>query len=558
MDFLQVLIPLVIKRAIDLLTLKSSSSMILFEQGAIIIGISVLIALFRYLWRHMLIGHSRLVEEGLRNRLYEHIQTLSFSFYKTVKTGDIMSRAINDINAVRMATGMGLVALADGIVLGLAAMGFMLSINVKLSLISLIPIPLIIILTKHLTKRMANGFETVQKTFSGLTERVREALAGIRVIKAYNREDWERGRLKREGEVYINANMNLAGSLALFLPMMAVFTNVGLAIVVWVGGRQTILGDISTGDFVAFISYLNLLTWPMIAMGWVANLLQRGAASMRRINFILHKVPEIRDNEQSIDPGNISGKIEIKDLSYRYKGDEKYILNNIRLTINAGETVAVVGRVGSGKTTLLHIIPRLLDVSEETVFLDGLDIKSISLSALRSGIGFVSQEVFIFSDTIQNNVLLGREGISTTQIKEALRTAQLWEEIQNLEAGLDTVLGERGITLSGGQRQRLSIARALVTDPSVLILDDSLSMVDTGTEERILNHILQVREDRTNLIVSHRIPTIRRADRIIVLENGRIAEHGNHENLLKMGGIYTTLYERQLLERELGLGAENQ
>jgi len=469
-----------------------------------------------------------------------------------------MSRAINDINAVRMATGMGLVALADGIVLGLAAMGFMLSINVKLSLISLIPIPLIIILTKHLTKRMANGFETVQKTFSGLTERVREALAGIRVIKAYNREDWERGRLKREGEVYINANMNLAGSLALFLPMMAVFTNVGLAIVVWVGGRQTILGDISTGDFVAFISYLNLLTWPMIAMGWVANLLQRGAASMRRINFILHKVPEIRDNEQSIDPGNISGKIEIKDLSYRYKGDEKYILNNIRLTINAGETVAVVGRVGSGKTTLLHIIPRLLDVSEETVFLDGLDIKSISLSALRSGIGFVSQEVFIFSDTIQNNVLLGREGISTTQIKEALRTAQLWEEIQNLEAGLDTVLGERGITLSGGQRQRLSIARALVTDPSVLILDDSLSMVDTGTEERILNHILQVREDRTNLIVSHRIPTIRRADRIIVLENGRIAEHGNHENLLKMGGIYTTLYERQLLERELGLGAENQ
>ena len=328
-DFFQVLIPLIIKRAIDLLTFQSSDSLMLLKQAGAIIGLSLSIAVLRYVWRYLLIGHSRIVEEGLRNRLFEHMESLSYSFYKRMKTGDIMSRAINDIIAIRMAAGFGLVALADGLVLGIAAIGFMISINVKLTLISLIPTPLIIILTKHLTRRMSLEFETVQKTFSGLTERVREAFSGIRVIKAYNREEWERERLRKEGEVYINANMKLAKSLALFFPVMAIFTNAGLAIVIWYGGRQTILGDITTGDFVAFISYLNLLTWPMMAMGWVANLIQRGAASMRRVSHILKEVPEIKDSENSMVTENLSGSIKIYNLTFRYPGDTREVLKNI-------------------------------------------------------------------------------------------------------------------------------------------------------------------------------------------------------------------------------------
>ncbi|MFC1883383.1 ABC transporter ATP-binding protein [Thermodesulfobacteriota bacterium] len=558
MDFLQVIIPLVIKKAIDLLTLQASSSLILVKQGLIIVGISVLIAVFRYLWRYLLIGHSRIIEEALRNKLFSHIQTLSFSFYKKVKTGDIMSRAINDINAVRMATGFGMIAMIDGIVLGIAAIGFMISINLNLTLISLIPTPLIIILTKHLTKRMSVEFENVQKAFSGLTEKVRESFAGIRVIKAYKREIWGKERLENEGKIYINANMNLAKSLALFFPVMAIFTNAGLAIVIWFGGRQTILGDITIGDFVAFISYLNILTWPMMAMGWVANLIQRGAASMRRINLILNEVAEIRDCENPIRVKNLTGSIDMKEIIFKYPGNPRTVLANINQKIDPGETVAIVGKVGSGKTTLLHIIPRLLSATKGKVFIGGFDIKEISLNSLRANIGFVSQEIFIFSDTIKNNILLGRSNISQIRIVEALRTAQLWEEIQSFDNGLDTILGERGITLSGGQRQRLSIARALITDPPVLILDDALSMVDTDTEEKILNRILKLRENETNLIVSHRISTISRADRVIVLDRGVIAEEGNHEKLLEQGSIYKTLYEKQILSMELELGVKSQ
>ena len=557
MDFLQALVPLVIKKAIDFLTLQSSGHLVLLKQGLTILGISLLIAVLRYIWRYLLIGHSRIVEEALRNKLFDHIQSLSFSFYKRTKTGDIMSRAINDLIAVRMATGFGLIAMIDGIFLGAAAVGFMISINMKLTLISLIPTPIIIILTKHLTRRMSLEFESVQKAFSGLTEMVREAFAGVRVIKAYNREKWEKGRLKIVGEDYIDSNMRLAKSLALFFPIMAIFTNAGLAIVIWFGGRQTILGDITTGDFVAFISYLNLLTWPMMAMGWVANLIQRGAASMRRVSQILNEKPEIKDAVDPIILGETCGDIQISGLTFSYYGDTRKALKNIDCNINHEETLAIVGKVGAGKTTLLHILPRLLEFVEGSILVDGIDIKDIALHSLRMNIGFVSQEIFIFSDTIRNNLLLGREGIDQSRIEEALETAQLLEETKSFEKGLDTLLGERGITLSGGQRQRLSIARALITDPPLLILDDALSMVDTETEEKILDRILKVRGKRTNLIVSHRITTISRADRIIVLDRGMILEQGTHESLLEKGGMYKALYEKQLLARELEFGSKS-
>ena len=553
-DFLQLLIPLVIKKAIDILTMKTATAQILIQQGMIILGLALMIAIFRYVWRYFLLGHSRKVEESLRNRIYGHLQTLSLSFYHKTKTGDLMARAINDINAIRMATGMGLVALTDGIVLGIAAIGFMLSINVRLTLIALIPAPIIIVLTRILTRRMSTGFENAQKTFADLTERAREVFAGIRVIKAYNRESWAHQNIEEEGQRYISVNMGLAKTLAFFFPMMVIFTNIGLAIVIWLGGRLTILGNITTGDFVAFISYLNLLTWPMMAMGWVTNLVQRGSASMRRINGILEELPEIRDSAQSIHIPQIRGKIEIKGLSFTHPGQSFYALKDIHLKIEAGDTIAVVGRVGAGKTTLLQTITRLLDAPAGTIFVDGWNVRQIPLQTLRKNIGFVTQEVFIFSDTIRNNVLFGRTGVSQDHLETVLRAADIFEDIKNLEKGLDTFLGERGITLSGGQRQRLTIARALILDPPILILDDALSMVDTRTEERILNQVLSLRRNKTNLIVSHRISTISRAERIAVLERGELVELGTHENLLKKSGIYTTLYEKQVIAEELEIG----
>ncbi len=553
-DFLQLLIPLVIKKAIDILTMKTATAQILIQQGMIILGLALMIAIFRYVWRYFLLGHSRKVEEALRNRIYGHLQTLSLSFYHKTKTGDLMARAINDINAIRMATGMGLVALTDGIVLGIAAIGFMLSINVRLTLFALIPAPIIIVLTRILTRRMSTGFENAQKTFADLTERAREVFAGIRVIKAYNRESWAHQNIEEEGQRYISVNMGLAKTLAFFFPMMVIFTNIGLAIVIWLGGRLTILGNITTGDFVAFISYLNLLTWPMMAMGWVTNLVQRGSASMRRINGILEELPEIRDSAQSIHIPQIRGKIEIEGLSFTHPGQSFYALKDIHLKIEAGDTIAVVGRVGAGKTTLLQTITRLLDAPAGTIFVDGWNVRQIPLQTLRKNIGFVTQEVFIFSDTIRNNVLFGRTGVSQDHLETVLRAADIFEDIKNLEKGLDTFLGERGSTLSGGQRQRLTIARALILDPPILILDDALSMVDTRTEERILNQVLSLRRNKTNLIVSHRISTISRAERIAVLERGELVELGTHENLLKKGGIYTTLYEKQVIAEELEIG----
>jgi ATP-binding cassette subfamily B protein len=556
-DFLQLLIPMVIKKAIDALTLGEATSAVLLQFGGVIMVIAFAMASLRYVWRHCLFGLSRKIEEGIRNRLYEHLQTLSVSFYHRTKTGDLMARAINDINAIRMATGMGLVALTDGLVLGVSAIGFMLYIDPSLTLISILPAPILIFFTRILTRRMSSGYEKVQATFSDLTERAREAFAGIRVVKAYARESWTYGKLKKEGENYIHENIHLTKTIGFFSAMMVIFTNLGLAIVIWFGGRLTILGHITTGDFVAFISYLNLLMWPMMAIGWVTNMIQRGAASMRRLNRVFNEVPEIQDASPAREVGLLRGKIEFRGAGITYPGAGRPAIRAVHFTVEAGQTVALVGKVGCGKSTLLQLIPRLFSVPRGTVFIDGMDIQDIPLKSLRQNIGFVTQEVFIFSDTIRNNVLFGREGISDETLVKALKTAEIYEEIMAVEKGLDALLGERGITLSGGQRQRLSIARAILTDPPILILDDALSMVDTRTEERILNQVLASRKGKTNLIVSHRISTISTADVIGMLVNGELAETGGHETLLEKGREYARLYERQRLEQELELETRN-
>jgi ATP-binding cassette subfamily B protein len=575
-DLLQVLIPLVIKNVIDALTFNNATSGMLLKYGMIIIGIAVTIALFRYLWRYFLFGHSRKVEEALRGRLYRHLQTLSYSFYQRTKTGDLMARGINDINAVRMATGMGIIALTDGLVLGMTTIGFMLYINPLLTVIALIPAPLLIIATRKLARRMSTGYERVQSTFADLTEEAREAFAGIRVVKSYGKESWEYDKIREEGENYLSENMQLAKTIAIFFPAMGIFANVGLAIVIWMGGRLTILGNITTGDFVAFISYLYLLSWPLTAIGWVTNLIQRGSASMRRINRILEEVPEITSPPLSANGSAVStadgsadsptygteekhpirGDIRIKGLSMQYSGQSSDAIRGIDLHIQMGQTVALVGQVGSGKTTLLNNIPRLFKAPKGTVFIDDVDVQDISLATLRESIGFVTQEAIIFSDTIRNNVLFDRDGISDSVFEDALKTVRIYDEVQGFEDGADTLLGERGITLSGGQRQRLTIARALLSDPPILILDDALSMVDTRTEADILNEILEFRRDKTNLIVSHRVSTISRADVICVLKGGELVEIGDHKALLEKGHEYARLYERQLLEQELELQAD--
>jgi ATP-binding cassette subfamily B protein len=558
-DLLQVLIPLVIKKVIDALTFNNATSGVLLKYGVIIMVIALTIALFRYLWRYFLFGHSRKVEEALRSRLYSHLQTLSFSFYQRTKTGDLMARAINDINAVRMATGMGIIALTDGLVLGLTTIGFMLYINPLLTLIALIPAPLLIYATRILARRMSTGYERVQSTFSDLTEEAREAFAGIRVVKSYGKESWGYNKVKEEGENYITENMQLAKTIAIFFPAMGIFANLGLAIVIWMGGRLTILGDITTGDFVAFISYLYLLAWPLTAIGWVTNLIQRGSVSMRRINRVLEEVPEITNPplppdslaESPLVTRKLLGGIQIKGLSMKYDGQSNYAIKGIDLNIQKGQTVALVGQVGSGKTTLLNNIPRLFKAPKGTVFIDDIDVQDIPLKILRENIGFVTQETIIFSDTIRNNVLFDRDGISENAFEDALKAVRIYDEVRTFDEGPDTLLGERGLTLSGGQRQRLTIARALLSDPPIMILDDALSMVDTRTEAAILNEILEFRRDKTNLIVSHRVSTISRADLICVFKRGELVEIGDHMALLEKSREYARLYERQLLEQEL-------
>lgn len=550
-DLLQLLIPQIIKRAVNALTEETARFQDLLLHAGAIVGVALLIALLRYAWRLLIFGHSRMVEQRLRNRLYAHLQTLSQGFFHRMRTGDLMARAVSDINAVRMASGMGLVALVDGLLLGLAAVGFMVAIDWRLTLLTLIPAPFVVFLARTLTRRMSKGFDGIQKTFSNLTERVREAFAGVRVLKAFSAEGWHVERIRQEGETYVRQNMEVTRTLALFFPSMAAFTNLGLVVLMAFGGRLTILGEISTGDFVAFTSYLNLLTWPMMAMGWVTNLMQRGAASMRRILQVLEERPEIADPPDPLLPPDTEGRISIRGLGFTYPGKAEPALGEISLEIAPGMSVAFVGRVGSGKSTLVQILPRLLEAPPDTVFLDGVDIRRMSLDSLRGRIGFVTQETFLFSDTLRNNLLLGMEGLPDEALLSALEAADIRDEILGLEKGLDSRLGERGLTLSGGQRQRVALARALLRDPPVLVLDDAISMVDTRTEERILNHILYLRKGRTTLFVSHRVSTLGRVDRIFVLDRGRILEEGGHQGLLEREGVYAALYAESRLSREL-------
>ena len=555
-DVLQLFIPRIIKWTVDGLTALRIDLWQLLVYAIYLAVIGVLIGAFRYVWRRCLLGTSRRVEEGLRNRLFNHIQTLSASYFDRTQTGDLMAHATNDIKQIRMATGMGMVALNDAIVLGAAAIGFMLYINVTLTLFVLIPMPLITISTLFFSKKMHHRYQSVQAAFSDLTEVIRERFAGIRIIKAHNRKEKEAARVKAVSKEFIKENLGLVKIVGSFFPMMLLFTNLSLAIVLYLGGRQTIALTISPGDFVAFISYLGILTWPMMALGWVTNLIQRGRASLDRINRILQTHPEIKNRTDAVALDQIQGRIVFEDVDFAYNHNgtgSTTALSGIRLKVAPGKVLGIVGPPGSGKTTLLSLIPRLYDVSGGSVFLDGKDVRSLQLGDLRSKIAYMPQEPFLFAGTIRENLTFGNPLIKETQLKRITQKAALYDTIRSFPNGFETIVGEKGIILSGGQKQRIALARCLLREGGVLVLDDPISQVDLETGTAIIDMIKSMIAEKTIIIVSHRISAVSFADQIIALEKGRIIERGTHRELIETNQYYGKTF--QLQEIEEGLNA---
>ncbi len=515
-----------------------------------IIGISLGVAIFRFLWRWFIIGTSRKLEYHIRNKFFAHLQTLSINFFNHHKTGDLMAHATNDINSIRMAMGPGLIFAFDSLFLSIVTISILLSINVKLTLLSLIPMPFLILIVVKVGKLIHKRFRTVQDAFAKLSDRIQENFAGIRVVKAFVQEDLELKRFTKSNQYNLDTNMKLVKVIGVFHPLIEIFASLGFVIIIGYGGRLVMLGDISLGDFIAFYSYLGLMTWPIMAIGRVINIFQRGAASMERINTILFERSEIYDYSDIIDDHQIQGKIEFKNLTFGYTKNNP-VLKNINLTIEKGQTLAIVGRTGCGKTTLVNLLLRLFNTKRGQLFIDGVDINKIPLAFLRQNIGYVPQDNFLFSTTINENISFSFAEVNQEQVEEAARVSQIYDNIKDFPGGFDTLVGERGVTLSGGQKQRSSIARAIIKDPRILILDDSLSAVDTQTEEKILQELKKLMKNRTSIIISHRISTIKDADHIIVLEKGEILEQGTHEELLKNDRLYNYLYQKQLLEDKL-------
>ncbi|ADK84800.1 ABC transporter related protein [Desulfarculus baarsii DSM 2075] len=551
-DVLQLWTPRLIKSAVDQLTLGQATQSSLAWLAAAVLGLAAAISLLRLLWRPLLFGFARRVETAIRQRIFEHVQQMHLGYLDDQPPGEIMARATNDLNNIRMSLGMGLVAAVDGAIMGAAAIGFMLYLSPTLTILALIPMPLIAIAGRMVGRQMHGGFMAVQESFARMTEQTREALSAIGLVKAFALARREEQRMAQAGREYFAQNMRLARLMAVLFPLSSFFTSLSLAVVIGAGGPLAVFGQITAGDFVAFTAYLGLLTWPMMALGWVISLMQRGRASMQRVSEIITARPAVSDPAQpeALDPATPLD-LEIRDLSFRYPGAANPALDRASLFVEAGRATALVGPVGCGKSTVLRLLTRLYDPPPGAALIQGRDVRALAQDELRSRVSLSPQEAFVFSTSVRENLALGRPQASDDELWAALRAADLAEDIRALPQGLESELGERGHTLSGGQRQRLALARILLIDPPALLLDDPLSAVDTATERRILANLAELRRGKTTLLVSHRLASVAFAARIFVMDHGRVVESGDHATLVAAGGLYQSLFAEQALLAEL-------
>jgi ATP-binding cassette, subfamily B, multidrug efflux pump len=572
-----ILFPLVLGRAADDLHEGVTRHKLLL-YAALLLAIAVTKGIFQFLTRWIVIGVSRDIEFDLRNDLFARLEILSYSYYQRHRTGDIMARATNDLNAVRALLGPAIMYSANTIVYTAGALAFMISLSPWLTLYTFLPLPAVSIVIQTFGRRIHDRFERIQAMFSDISARAQENFSGARLIRAYVQEDAEIRLFEAENQEYIRRSLRLVRLMGMLWPTLELMLGCAVVLVLWLGGREVIhglsrvtlvsnlglshpgvslpaitttlslSGSMSVGQFVSFSTYMMQLTWPIIALGWVINIFQRGTASLIRINEIMHEQPEIQDAPvaQALE---IAGEIEFRGLNFSYEG--KQVLHDVNLRVPAGSSLAIVGPTGSGKTTLVSLIPRIYDAEPGTVLIDGRPVREYLVASLRRSIGFVPQETFLFSDRIRENIALGVDSATDQEIHNAADAANIAADIESFPEGYDTMVGERGITLSGGQKQRTAIARALIRNPKILILDDALSSVDTHTEDKILNHLRDVMRGRTTIFISHRVSTVRNADRIAVLNGGRIVELGTHDELLALNGYYCDLYNKQLLEEEL-------
>ncbi len=547
---ISLMVPLIVRHAVDDLSAEVSWTTIT-RYALLILGVKIVSGIFLFLQRRILINMSRHVEYDLRRDFYAHLQNLPLSFFQANRTGDLMARATNDLATVRQLAGPMIMYTLQTVFVVLFILPLMLRVSVSLTLMLLVTMPLVSLTVKYFGQQVHVRFEKIQEFFSQISARAQENFSGVRVVRAYAQEEPEIAAFKELNREYADRNLSLVRISAMMRPLLQFVIGTGYVLILWYGGRLAVRGEISVGQVVEFNLYLTTLIWPLIALGYVVNLYQRGTASLKRMNAIFAVKPAITDRAGVGEQAPIRGHIELRNLTFAYNERSEPVLRDINLTIEAGQTVAFVGRTGTGKSTLMNLIPRIVEAPPDTVFIDGVSVRDYPLRQLRSGIGYVPQETFLFSDSLAQNIAFGVEDAGRADIEWAAEIAGLTEDIRSFPNGFETMVGERGITLSGGQKQRTAIARAVLRQPRILILDDALSAVDTYTEEKILAQLRGVMRERTSLIVSHRVSTVRDADLICVLDRGRIVEQGTHDELLVRGGEYASLYERQLLEEEL-------
>jgi ATP-binding cassette subfamily B protein len=537
-------IPLIIERVVDVLTLEGSSIRDLNRYAIYLLGLALIMSFFRFIWRYFLMGAARIIEFDLRNEFFSHLQSLKFDFFSKRKTGDLMAHTVNDIEAIRMASGLGVLIAYDGVFLLIFILGAMLYVSPMLTLYAFIPFPILAIVIFKFGTMIEERFEKVQASFSDLTEKAREVISGIKVVKAYVREDDEVNDFGLSSTTYLDKNLHLIKIWGVYEPLITFIAGISIVIFLWLGGKSAIKMGITLGDFAAILVYLTMLTWPMMAMGWAVDLIKRGNASINRINDVLSIEPMTTDTGEEVEV-EIKGDIEFRNVKFSYNGNR--VLKGVSLLIPKGTAFGITGGTASGKTTLVELLMRVIETEENQIFVDGIDVRKLKRESLRKGVVYIPQETTVFSGTIRDNISFMNPNLTETEIQEASRLAGVYEEIMEFPGDFGARVGERGLTLSGGQRQRLALARAILLDPRVLILDDVLSSLDLKTEHLVLKNLKAIMKGKTLIVISSRVPSISGFDRIAVLERGRVVELGSHVELMAKEGIYESLYKVQTI-----------